>query len=499
MILTTHSSWNLLFIIIQSSVCWEVIIFPLCWKPSLGWPSQNKQICLFCWLSCSRFLRYIVEPVLTVTSVQRVLEMNPSGGSFWLSASCFMILRTQSWLKTNWAGQSSSLIHAINCIPSDDRMKTSFYSHWLRLSQDCSSHSVQTLNVSFKLGTVLISERHVAGVTGEVGVEGDVVGEGGEVALGGGRMVEEVHKLRLEGWCGGGGGGGAARRGWVGVAGLLLQIEPVTVVTSSSVWGRLVLVLVLRSVGSREHVSMTSTVTTAPVTWTSVVWSLGLEVELDCHLVMVSCCCWGWMLLLLLLLLRMFLVSQSALVLRLSSEWSLFNGDHWRCVGVDEAGQSVAGGGWGGGVRVFRGGWDPRSWWSSSWLVVVDGVSDELCVELLDCSHCCGHVSEGWVLWLILRTAVSRTGLTLLTWLLTCLVTSSWWVVGLVGSRQTVTRCLSNMSHVGLLSTILLSQYYDQNQTIFTSHHHSPVKSDHKMRTEHQRSCHQSQIAKTLK
>ena len=78
-------------------------------------------------------------------------------------------------------------------------MKTSFYSHWLRLSQDCSSHSVQTLNVSFKLGTVLISERHVAGVTGEVGVEGDVVGEGGEVALGGGRMVEEIHKLRLEG------------------------------------------------------------------------------------------------------------------------------------------------------------------------------------------------------------------------------------------------------------------------------------------------------------
>ena len=74
------------------------------------------------------------------------------------------------------------------------------YSHWLRCGQDGSPHAVQTLNVRLKLGAVGVLVPGAVAMPGELGgLEGDVVGEGGEVALGGGRMVEEVHKLGLEG------------------------------------------------------------------------------------------------------------------------------------------------------------------------------------------------------------------------------------------------------------------------------------------------------------
>ena len=73
------------------------------------------------------------------------------------------------------------------------------YSHWLRCGQDGSPHAVQTLDVSLKLGAVGV----LVPVTmpGEVGgLEGDVVGEGGELpgawlGLARGAVMEEIHKL----------------------------------------------------------------------------------------------------------------------------------------------------------------------------------------------------------------------------------------------------------------------------------------------------------------
>ena len=76
--------------------------------------------------------------------------------------------------------------------------------------------------------------------------EGDVVGEGGQVGwLGGGRRVQPVHELSLDvsGWRGGGGAAGGD--GAVGVAGLLLQVEDVTVGVVRVMVRRLVLVLVV--------------------------------------------------------------------------------------------------------------------------------------------------------------------------------------------------------------------------------------------------------------
>ena len=56
--------------------------------------------------------------------------------------------------------------------------------------------------------------------------------------------------------------------------------------------------------------------------------------------------------------------------------------------------------------------------------VVVDGMSDELGMELLDRLLASHHVSKGRVLGLIV-SAVCRTGLTLLCRLLTCLAMTS--------------------------------------------------------------------------
>ena len=73
--------------------------------------------------------------------------------------------------------------------------------------------------------------------------------------------------------------------------------------------------------------------------------SLGLEMELDSHLMVRGAVMCRVMLLML---------SQSALILRLCSKWSLLYGDHGGCVGVNEAGQGVVRRGGGGGVRVLR-------------------------------------------------------------------------------------------------------------------------------------------------
>ena len=83
------------------------------------------------------------------------------------------------------------------------------YSHWLRCGQDGSPHAVQTLNVRLKLGAVGVLVPGAVAMPGELGgLEGDVVGEGGQLI---GRsltraVMEEVNKLWLELRPGGGGG-----------------------------------------------------------------------------------------------------------------------------------------------------------------------------------------------------------------------------------------------------------------------------------------------------
>ena len=76
------------------------------------------------------------------------------------------------------------------------------YSHWLRCGQDGSSHAVQTLDVRLKLGAVGVLVPGAVAVTRELGgLEGDVVGEGGELTRGGliltRAVMEEVNKLGL--------------------------------------------------------------------------------------------------------------------------------------------------------------------------------------------------------------------------------------------------------------------------------------------------------------
>ena len=73
------------------------------------------------------------------------------------------------------------------------------YSHWLRCGQDGSPHAVQTLYVRLKLGAVGVLVP--VAMPGELGgLEGDVVGEGGELpgawlGLARGAVMEEIHKL----------------------------------------------------------------------------------------------------------------------------------------------------------------------------------------------------------------------------------------------------------------------------------------------------------------
>ena len=129
------------------------------------------------------------------------------------------------------------------------------YSHWLRCGQDGSPHAVQTLNVRLKLGAVGVLVPGAVAMPGELGgLEGDVVGEGGELpcawlGLARGAVMEEVHKLRLERARGGGGRGRTAGGGrGKAVRRLLLQIKHVTLVTrgvAGGVTGGLVGVITL--------------------------------------------------------------------------------------------------------------------------------------------------------------------------------------------------------------------------------------------------------------
>ena len=73
----------------------------------------------------------------------------------------------------------------------------------MRCVQDASSDAVETLDICLELGTVGVGHGGVAvavRVGGELGVEGDVVGEGGQLAGRPGgrrRTVEEVHEVWL--------------------------------------------------------------------------------------------------------------------------------------------------------------------------------------------------------------------------------------------------------------------------------------------------------------
>ena len=136
------------------------------------------------------------------------------------------------------------------------------YSHWLRCGQDGSSHAVQTLDVRLKLGTVGVLVPGAVAVTRELGgLEGDVVGEGGELTRGWliltRAVMEEVNKLWLYWTRGGGGGGGTAGGGSGGetVRRLLLQIKHivVTVTWGPRVAGGLICVIAL-TVGGRTNI-----------------------------------------------------------------------------------------------------------------------------------------------------------------------------------------------------------------------------------------------------
>lgn len=135
------------------------------------------------------------------------------------------------------------------------------YSHWLRCGQDGSSHAVQTLDVRLKLGAVGVLVPGAVAVTRELGgLEGDVVGEGGELT--GGWLIltravmEEVNKLWLYRTRGGGGGGGTAGGGSRGETvrlRLLLQIKHIVVTCVTRVAGGLICVIAL-TVGGRTNI-----------------------------------------------------------------------------------------------------------------------------------------------------------------------------------------------------------------------------------------------------
>ena len=271
----------------------------------------------------------------------------------------------------------------------------------MRCVQDASSDAVETLDICLELGTVGVGHGGVAvavRVGGELGVEGDVVGEGGQLAGRPGgrrRAVEEVHEVwlgvRRLGGRGGGRRGRAARRGGaVRVAGagrgqgLLLEIEHGVLALGPRLLVTPVLVL------PRPRPRRAEVGGVAAAGPEHGVRSLGLEVELDGHLLHGRPRLLLLVVMLLLLLLMvvvvvlMFLVPQSVLVLRLCPEGPGLDGDHAGGVGVYEAGQRVAGRGGGprpgrllgapglAGVARARGA-----------AAVGDRVCDELSVELL--------------------------------------------------------------------------------------------------------------------
>ena len=197
--------------------------------------------------------------------------------------------------------------------------------------------------------------------------------------------------MRRLGRRGGGRRGRAARRGGaVGVAGagrgqgLLLEIEHGVLALA---WPRLLVTPVL--VLARPRPRRAEVCGVAAAGPEHGVRSLGLEVELDCHLLHGRPRLLLVVVMLLLLLLMvvevlMFLVPQSVLVLGLCPEGPGLDGDHAGGVGVYEAGQRVAGGGRGPRPRRLLGAPGLAGVARARGAAAVgDRVRDELCVELL--------------------------------------------------------------------------------------------------------------------
>ena len=80
------------------------------------------------------------------------------------------------------------------CLVNNTKALFVHYLHWLRCSENCSPNSVQTLDICFKFWTIVCNIGWT--MSRELRAEGDVVGQGGQVALRGGRM-KKVHKLWL--------------------------------------------------------------------------------------------------------------------------------------------------------------------------------------------------------------------------------------------------------------------------------------------------------------
>ena len=141
-------------------------------------------------------------------------------------------------------------------------------------------------------------------------------------------------------------------------------------------------------------------------------------------------------------------VPQPALVVRLCPEGPGLDGHHGGCVGVHEAGEGVVGRHGGGGGGLLRGSGYPRRGAPLPG-VVVDGVGDELCVELL---HPLGLARVGRVLGLPgeLRAALGGAGLAGL----------AGGGGAVLGDRQTPgdTRLAHLGWHVVILASILLTQ-----------------------------------------
>ena len=147
--------------------------------------------------------------------------------------------------------------------------------------------------------------------------------------------------------------------------------------------------------------------------------------------------------------------SLPPLVVRLGSEGPGLDGHHGGGVGVHEAGQRVDGRHGGGGGALLRRSGYPRRCAASLPGVIVEGLGDELGMELLDPAlttplRPLGHVSEGPGLCSILGPGLGWAGLP--------------WLPGgrggpvLGGVRQTRGGRLSDLGHVVILTSILLTK-----------------------------------------
>ena len=158
--------------------------------------------------------------------------------------------------------------------------------------------------------------------------------------------------------------------------------------------------------------------------------------------------------------------SLSPLIVRLSPEGPGLDGHHGGGVGVHEAGQGVDRRHGGGGGALLRGPGYPRRCGASLPGVVVEGLGDELGVELLDPGltrplRPLGHVSEGPGLCSVLGPSLGGARLP--------------WLPGgrggpvLRGVRQTRGGRLSDLGHVVILTAILLTKYEFTRRSILGS------------------------------